>query len=198
MSLDARVKGALERSSQIVDPDVRRDLSTVRRKRRRLALRQRITATLVAAALIAIGVFLAPRIVEVIRNQRKVPANPPAPSALVGTYVVDLSGAGGSLASSGVDGRWDLTLAGDGSIVWNPPPGSELKEFLPRDTYQVSGTTLSTNLFARSLCSGSGIGTYGWVRSEGTLTFLATADDCAIRRAMLTAPLAGHVSPSNA
>jgi hypothetical protein len=48
-----------------------------------------------------------------------------------------------------------MTFNGDGSIVWNPPPGSGLIESLPRDLSSV-GTTLSTNLFARSLCQGSG------------------------------------------
>jgi hypothetical protein len=185
MSLDARVKGALERSSQIVDPDVRRNLSTVRRKTRRLALRQRIVTTVAVAALVALGVFLAPRIVDVIRNQRKVPANTPS-SSLVGTYEADLSGTGGSIASAGVEGRWVITFAGDGAIVWNPPSGSGLMEGLPRDTYQVSGSSFSTNLFTGSLCRGAGVGTYAWARSGGVLTLLPTNDGCSIRRAILT------------
>ena len=79
-----------------------------------------------------------------------------------------------------------MTFNGDGSIVWNPPPGSGLIESLPRDPYQVSGTTFSTNLFARSFCQGSGIGTYEWVHSGGTLTLVATSEACAVRRAILT------------
>jgi hypothetical protein len=188
MSLDKRVKDALERTSLSVDPDVPRDLSSVRRKTRRAVIRQRMTVTLVAAALAAVAVFLGPRVLDVIRSQRQVPAGPPSVAAgpLPGLYRVDLTGAGGPIASSSVDGAWSMTFNGDGSIVWNPPPGSGLIESLPRDTYQVSGTTFSTNLFARSLCQGSGIGTYGWVRSGGTLTLDATSDDCAVRRAILT------------
>ncbi len=188
MSLDKRMKDALERTSLIVNPDVQRDLSSVHRKTRRAVIRQRITATLVAAALAALALFFGPRVLDVIRNQRHVPASPPPVAAgpLPGSYRVDLTGAGGSIASSRVDGAWSMTFDGDGSIVWNPPPGSGLIESLPRDTYQVSGATLSTNLFARSLCQGSGIGTYGWVRSGGTLTLDATSDDCAVRRAILT------------
>ena len=188
MSLDKLVKEALERSSQIVDPDVRRDLSTVRRKTRRAVIRRRITVTLVAATLAALAVFLGPRVLDVIRSQRHVPANPPSESAgpLPGLYRVDLTGLGGSIASSRVDGAWSMTFSGDGSIVWNPPPGSGLIEDLPRDTYQVSGTTFSTNLFARSLCQGIGIGTYEWFRSGGTLTLVATSDACVVRRAILT------------
>lgn len=188
MSLDKRVKDALERTSLSVDPDVPGDLSSVRRNTRRAVIRQRIMVTLVAAALAAFAVFLGPRVLDVIRSQRQVPANPPSVSAgpLPGSYRVDLSGAAGSLASSRVDGAWSMTFSGDGSIVWNPPPGSGLIESLPRDTYQVSGTTFSTNLFARSLCQGFGTGTYGWVRFGGTLTLDATSDDCAVRRAILT------------
>ncbi len=188
MSLDKRVKDALERSSLIVDPDVRRDLSTVRQRTRRAVIRQRITVTLVAAALAALALFFGPRVLDVIRSQRHVPANPPSVSTgpLPGSYRADLTGAGGSVASSNVDGVWSMTFNGDGSIVWNPPPGSDLIESLPRDTYQVSETTFSTNLFARNLCQGSGVGTYGWVRSGGTLTLDATSDDCAVRRAILT------------
>lgn len=188
MSLDKRVKDALERTSLSVDPDVPRDLSSVRRKTRRAVIRQRMTVTLVAAALAAVAVFLGPRVLDVIRSQRHVPANPPSVSTgpLPGSYRADLTGAGGSIASSSVDGPWSMTFNGDGSIVWNPPPGSGLIESLPRDTYQVSGTTFSTNLFARSLCQGSGIGTYEWVRSGGTLTLVATSDACAVRRAILT------------
>jgi hypothetical protein len=188
MSLDKRVKDALERTSLIVDPDVRRDLSTVHRKTRRAVIRQRITVTLVAAALAVGAVFFGPRVLDVIRSQRQVPASSPsvAVGPLPGSYRVDLTGAGGSIASSRVDGAWSMTFNGDGSIVWNPPPGSGLIESLPRDTYQASGTTFSTNLFARSLCQGSGVGTYGWVRSGGTLTLDATSDDCAVRRAILT------------
>jgi hypothetical protein len=188
MSLDKRVRDALERTSLSVDPDVPRDLSSVRRKTRRAVIRQRITVTLVAAALVVGAVFFGPRVLDVIRSQRHVPATPPSVAAglLPGSYRVDLTGVGGSIAASRVDGAWSMTFSGDGSIVWNPPPGSGLIESLPRDTYQVSGTTLSTNLFARSLCQGSGIGTYGWVRSGGTLTFLTMSDDCALRRAILT------------
>lgn len=187
MPLDKRVKDALERSSQIVDPDVRRELSTVRGKTRRAVIRQRIAVTLVAASLAVGAIFFGPRVLDVIRSQRQVPANPPSVSAgpLPGSYRVDLTGAGGLIASSSVDGAWSMTFNGDGSIVWNPPPGSGLIESLPRDTYQVSGTTFSTNLFATSLCQGSGIGTYGWVRSGRTLMLDATSDDCAVRRAIL-------------
>ena len=41
MSLDRRLRDGLQHSSSIVEPDVRRNLTTVRRKTRRAVLRQR-------------------------------------------------------------------------------------------------------------------------------------------------------------
>jgi hypothetical protein len=170
----------------MVDPDIRRDLSTVRRKARRAVLRQRIMISLLAAALGAVAVFVGPWALDVIRSQRGVPASPAPVGSLPGSYRTDLTGVGGSVAASRVDGPWTMTLNGDGSIVWNGPPASGLKEFLPRDTYQPSDTTFVTNLFSRSLCQGSGIGRYGYVRSGSALVFTAPSDDCAVRRAILT------------
>jgi hypothetical protein len=184
MSLDARVRDALERSSLIVDPDVRRDLATVRRKTRRAVLRKRVGLTVLAACMIAAAVFLGPRVLNVIRSQRQRPASSPSPSVLAGSYQVDLSGAAGSLSTARLAGRWSITLEGDGSVVWHAPSGSP--EGFPRDTYQVSGTTIVTNLFANGLCRGSGVGSYSWSIAGGTLTFVAVSDGCDLRRAVLT------------
>jgi hypothetical protein len=184
MSLDARVRDALERSSLIVDPDVRRDLATVRRKTRRAIIRQRVGLTVLAACVIAAAVFLGPRVLDVIRSQRQRPASSPSPSVLAGSYRVDLSGAGGSLSAAGLEGRWSITLEGDGSVLWHAPSGPP--EGLPRDTYQVSGDSIVTNLFANDLCRGSGVGSYSWNLSGGTLTFVAVSDGCDVRRAVLT------------
>ena len=124
MSLDKRVRDALERTSLSVDPDVPRDLSSVRRKTRRAVIRQRITIALVASGLVALAVFLGPGVLDVIRSQRQVPANPPSVAAgpLQGSYRVDLTGAGGSISSSRVDGAWSVTFNGDGSNRTEPRP----------------------------------------------------------------------------
>jgi hypothetical protein len=46
-----------------------------------------------------------------------------------------------------------------------------------------------TNLFARNLCRGAGVGTYTVTVSDGALTFDAVRDDCSRRQAVLaTAP----------
>ncbi len=172
MSLDRRLRDALQRSSSVVDPDVGRNLAIVRRRTRRAVIRQRVTTTLLAAAMVAAAVVLGPRLLDIIRSQHETPPARPSPSALVGSYNADLTGAGGPLATARLAGPWTLTLSG-------------VTEGLPRDTYQVTGTQLVTNLF-RSLCRGSGVGSYSWTRSGGTLTLVTVRDGCQLRRAILT------------
>jgi len=188
MPLDDRVKSALKRSTNVVDPDVRRDLATVRRRTRRLVVRQRIGGGLLAVALLAVAVFLGPRILDVIGSQHGRPADrptPPASLSLVGSYRVDLSGTGEPLASEGVDGAWTMEFGGDGTVVWNAPAGSGLSEGLPRDTYHQSGSTVVTTVFASELCGG-GVGTYSSARSGSSITFEVVSDACELRRAILT------------
>jgi hypothetical protein len=186
MSLDRRLRDALERSSAVVAPDVSRNLAMVRRRSRRLVIRQRVTNALLATAVAAAAVFAGPWMLEVIRSQRERPVATPSPSTLVGTYRTDLTEAGGQLASARLAGPWTLTFNGDGSILWDPPPGSGVSEGLPRDTYQVVGVRITTNLFQASLCRGGGVGSYSWTRSGGTLTLVAVRDGCDVRRAILT------------
>ena len=58
MPLDDRLKESMRRSSLLIYPDVRRDLSIVRRKARRDVIRQRITNTIIVAALVAAALYL--------------------------------------------------------------------------------------------------------------------------------------------
>ncbi len=186
MSLDRRLRDALQRSSAVVDPDVGRNLATVRRRTRRLVIRQRVTSALLATAMVAAVVVIGPRLLDVIGSRRETPAARPSPAALIGSYKVDLTGTDGRLAARGLAGPWTLTLNGDGSILWNAPPGAGVTEGLPRDTYQVTGAQLVTNLFQTSLCRGSGVGSYSWTRSGETLTLVVVSDGCELRRAILT------------
>lgn len=186
MSLDQRLRGALRRSALVVDPDVKRELWAVRRMTRRVVLRRRVATALLVTGVLAVAVLVGPYMPDVIRSQRQVLATNPSPSALVGAYEADLTGVDGALAARGLAGSWTLTLNGDGSILWNPPPGSGVAEGLPRDTYQVTGATVVTNLFVSVLCQGTGVGSYSWSRSGGTLAFVAVRDDCELRRLVLT------------
>jgi hypothetical protein len=186
MSLDQRLRDGLQRAAAVVEPDVPRGLWVVRRRARRLMIGQRAAAAILAVAVVAASVFLVPRLLDLVRGQREHPAVKPHSSTLVGSYRADLSGASAALARRGLAGTWLLTLRADGSMVWNPPPGSKVSEGLPRDTYQVAGTTIVTDLFAATLCRGQGVGAYSWSRSGGTLTFRAGRDRCVLRRAVLT------------
>jgi len=190
MSLDRRLREALQRSSVVVDPDVGRNLATVRRRTRRLVIRQRVTSALLAAAMVVVVVVAGPWVLDIIGSQRETPpAARPSSATLVGAYQVDLTGADGRLAARGLAGSWTLALNGDGSILWNAPPGAGVTEGLPRDTYQVTGAQLVTNLFQTNLCRGSGVGSYSWTRSGGTLTLVAVNDGCELRRTILTSAL---------
>ena len=188
MPLDDRVKGALERSTSVVDPDVRRDLATVRRRTSRLVLRQRVGGAALVVALIASAVFLGPGIVDVIRNQRNEPADRPTPAptgTLPGSYRVDLSGADGRLVSAGLDGEWTLTFNSDGALLWNAPASAGISEGLPRDTYQMSGDRIVTTAFVPELCEGA-VGTYTWKRTGSSLSLRVVDDACELRAAVLT------------
>jgi hypothetical protein len=94
MSLDSRVRVALERSSQLVDPDVRRDLAEVRRKHRGAEVRRSIVIAVLAASVLSAAVLLAPGALDLIRGQGRSPSqrsgvsvSPIAPYPLVGTWV---------------------------------------------------------------------------------------------------------------
>ena len=198
MSLDARIRAALERSSTDVAPDVRRELATVRRRGRRAVIMHRIVYPLVAAAVIAVLALLVPSVLDSVRSQHlhRQPGTGPSPpvSSPTGSFRVDLSGIGGSMAASGLDGLWVMTISENGSIEWTPParvasgeahPGA-IAEGLPRDTYTISGARFVTDLFRQDLCAGKGVGAYGWIRSGSTLAFTLVDDACAERAAILT------------
>ena len=185
MPLDDRVKGALERSSTIVGPDLRRDLSIVRRKTRRAVIRQRVGTGVLLLVMIVAGVFLGPGVLDVIRSQRHVPAATPSAPVLSGTYQADLSGVG-VLASKNLAGPWQIRLSGDGSVLWEAPQASGVSEGVPNDTYHLTGSSLVTSMFARDLCRGTGAGSYTFTTSTGSLTFSVVSDACDVRRAVLT------------
>lgn len=189
MSLDARVKDALERSSLIVDPDVRRELATVRRKTRRAIVRQRIGFAMLAAAAIVAAVFLGPRVLDVIRSQRQQPATHPSssPQQIVGFYGTDLSTTDGpQIRASKLSGLWTMSVRGDGLLVLTPPVGAQGVSPLT-STYRVDGDRIVTTAFSRDLCSGIGSGVYRWQRSGALLSLTVDQDPCRIRVAILTA-----------
>jgi hypothetical protein len=189
MPLDDRLKDSLRRISGLIDPDVRRDLSTVRRKAHRAVIRQRITNVILVVALGAAALYLGPGIGDVIQNQRTEPADPVTPAQVSGSYRTDLAGADPALLAEELAGPWTITLSSDGSIAWDPPPEAGIDESFPRDTYQVAGSAIIMNLFARSLCQGSSVGSYRWTLSDEELEFVVVTDTCEPRRAILTSAI---------
>jgi len=186
MPLDDRLRESMRRSSRIVDPDVRRELATVRSRTRRAVIRQRVMNSIVVAAVVVGAVSLGPRVLDFIRGQRQDTAGPITPASLVGSFRADLTGTRPNLGTAGLAGPWTLTFGSDGSVIWTPPPSASIAEGFPRDTYQVAGTSIVTNLFVRDLCSGAGVGTYAGRISGDTLRFAPVSDPCEVRRAILT------------
>jgi hypothetical protein len=189
MSLDARVRDALERSSSIVDPDVRRELATVRRKTRRAIVRQRIGFTMLAAAAIVAAVFLGPRVIDVIRSQRAKPATTPSPSPqrIVGSYGASISAADGSkIRSLNLEGRWTLLVQGDGLLRLTPPAGVKGVANTP-SSYSIDGDRLVTAALSGDLCSAAGPGLYRWGSSGGEMSLTLEDDACRARVQILTA-----------
>jgi hypothetical protein len=189
MSLDARVRDAFERSSLIVDPDVRRELATVRRKTRRAVVRQRIGFTVLAAAAIVAAVFLGPRVLDVIRSQREQPATHPSssPQQVVGFYGADLRAADGpEIQASKLSGLWTMSVRGDGLLVLTPPVGTRGVSPVA-STYRVDGDRIVTTALSRDLCSGIGPGVYRWQHSGASLSLAVEQDSCGVRVTILTA-----------
>ena len=159
------------RRSSLLDRSGREARSFDRpRKAHRAVIRQRMTNTIIVVALAAAALYLGPGIADVIQNQRTEPADPVTSAQLTGSYRTDLAAVDPELLAERLAGLWMITLSSDGSIVWIRHPRQASGSF-PRDTYQVSGSGMVTNVFARSLCQGSGVGSYRWTsrtRSSGS------------------------------
>src|SRR5438034_228601 len=130
MSLDQRLRDGLQHSSSIVEPDVRRNLTTVRRKTRRVVLRQRAELVLLSVALVVGAVFAGPVIVNFVENVHLPrPAAPsptlpsaPVPSAIVGTYTATLPSSSAVIRQNQMAGVWIMRLRPDGTVDFSAPP----------------------------------------------------------------------------
>jgi hypothetical protein len=81
MSLDERLRGALQHSSSGVDPDLDENLLTVRRKTRRLAIRRRVSLVAFALAVVVGLVLAGPRVIGFLRSFPPAQPASPAPTA---------------------------------------------------------------------------------------------------------------------
>ncbi len=187
MSLDRRLRDGLQRSSSVVDPDVPESLSIVRRKARRLVVRQRVGQVTFAALAVAALFLAGPRILDVVRSLRPVrPASPgPAVStAIAGTYTTEVPAGSSVVRDNHLAGRWTMHLAPNGVVTVTAPPS--FTGVLTGVSYQVAGSQLRIDLFLQDICGGAPPGAYQWRRAGDSLTFTVVNDSCAARVAVLT------------
>lgn len=188
MSLDRKLRDGLDRATTPVDPDVERHLhQSLRRGHRGIRLRRAATTVPAAVAIVA-AVAFGPRVLDVI-GDRGTPAERPTPSVvptspLVGNYTTTLPERPGTIAETGMAGRWDLRLEPNGVVLLSAPPG--FPGTVSAVSYEAEGSRFRINAFANDLCSTQSIGTYRWAREGSSVNFTPIEDPCAVRMALLT------------
>ena len=189
MSLDRRLREGLDRSSSAIEERsfdrVLDGIVALGRRRRRV--RRVAAGTLALAALIA-AVVIAPKALDAIRSLGE--TRPASPQQLLrqiaGTYTIKVDPSGGAVEAFNMAGTWTVSLLPTGAMRITPPPAHLRSWDQPTgDVFNVAADTLRTNALGR-LCTSS-IGTYTWFLHEDQLTLAPVSDDCAARRALLTA-----------
>ena len=196
MSIDRRLRQGLERSSRVVDPDLRATLPVAldRGRRRKRRLHATATAFIVSAALVAL---VGSQLLGGIRGERpatRTPTPPPpaAYAAIAGTYTARIEPHSCCLPTKGMVGRWSLEMRTDGVLVLSAPPRFALQT--SPASFDVHGARFQTNAFSASGCSGS-IGTYTWGLSTIHLRFTKIVDTCPIREALFGARQWDRLTP---
>jgi hypothetical protein len=197
MSVDRRLRQGLERSSTVVDPDLRASLRAAldlgkRRKRRLRAART--TALIASAALVA--VVASQVVLGGVWGERPATPSPPPPAAdaaIAGTYTATIEPHSYGLPTRGMVGTWSLDLSSDGVLVFSAPPG-----FAPTSpaSFEIHGARFQTNAFSASECNGTS-GTYRWGLSTIHLRFTKIADPCPLREALFGARQWDRLSPAS-
>jgi hypothetical protein len=180
MSLDQRLRAALDRASTHVAPDVERSLHRVQGRRRRRVVVRRV-AVAVAAAGLAIVLPLAARPLIDGSGPPNIAAAPA--ERLAGDYEVMLTEAdSGGLAPSPA-GVWRMRLNADGSLELHAPPTFAGEQSTTGMSFTADETTLRTNAFYSDFCSS--LGTYRWQLTGAQLVLEVRDDPCQIRRVLL-------------
>ena len=190
MSLDRRLRDALEREAAKIDPDVGRSMIAVEAR-----ARGRTTAGLGPLLMAAAAVVLLAVGLQALRSTSPdtgpgasvsptVLLSPsPRTADIAGMYRATLEASDGSAELADVAGEWTMELMADGVLVMTPPAtfreGSTAQSGV---AYSIDEGRFRSNLF-QQLCNS--VGEYGWVLGAGTLTFTPIEDDCALRRTVL-------------
>jgi hypothetical protein len=181
MSLDRRLRSALNRAGQTVQPDTDERLRIVL-DRGRIRRGPPIGLALVGAAAIVILV-VGTRFLPSLQGPAAVPTSTSDPRAAVaGTYTVSLLADDPGVADLGIAGTWSITLHPSGAIDIDPPDtfaGSAASGH----TFAINGDSFRTDLYYNDYCDS--IASYRLVVEAGTLAFDQSDDTCAIRVALL-------------
>ena len=189
MSLDRRLRDALEREAAKIDPDVGRGMVVVEARARRRATAGLGSLLMAGAVVVLLAVGLqalrstAPDAGSGESVSPTVLSPSPRTTDIAGTYRATLkaSDAGAELAD--VAGEWTMELMPDGVMLMAPPAtfreGSTVQSGV---AYSIDEGRLRSNLF-QQLCNS--IGLYSLVLDAGTLTLTPVEDDCALRRTVL-------------
>jgi hypothetical protein len=174
VSIESRLRQGLDANAEAVPVDAETSLNAL--SRRTTAQRRRRVVVLAAAAAAGVTV-LVPTAAQWFADE-PAPASP-AGRDLVGTYLVEVSA-----PSSQLTGRWTVTIAADGRMVLDPPPG--LDDRADTVSYAVANGVLETNALL-SDCQGFGssvVGRYTWVQRTDLVLFTLVEDPCSARRAL--------------
>ncbi len=186
--MDDRVRRHMHERADGVRPDVDTHLaavverSSVDRRPRFGSFVQAAGAVILLLAVIPLVAALALRVGTPLLGGT-IPSQTPTAADLVGSYSTTLPDAG-DVHVQGLAGTWALEITPDGLILMTPPStypggGQPLSGF----SYTVTPQGLRTNLLIESCGS---VGVYGWKRSGDGLTFIPAAEDCDLRRVLLT------------
>jgi hypothetical protein len=137
------------------------------------------------AASAAIVTLVGPGLVQSIRPDDGPAVRPDLAATtqiLTGRYTTTLAGTMPSLTDPTLQGRWTIQLDDDGTMIVEAP--QSYQGVVSATLFEATPGRLRTNAFEQDLCSGSGVGSYGWTRSGTTVTFTALDDSCAGRVAV--------------
>ncbi len=190
MSLDRRLRDALEREAAKIDPDVGRSMIAVEARARR-----RATAGLGSLLVAAAAVVLLSMGLQALRSTSPYagPGASVSPTVLLspsprtadiaGMYRATLEASDGGAEFADVAGEWTMELMPDGVLLMAPPAtfreGSTAQSGV---AYSIEEGRFRSNLF-QQLCNS--VGVYGWVLEGEVLTLTPVDDNCALRRVVL-------------